>query len=55
MRRTAPHFAVTPEMTPRLLIIGCGDVGLRVLKLLSGRWRVYALTSTPARAAAYAT
>jgi nucleoside-diphosphate-sugar epimerase len=39
-------------MTPRLLIIGCGDVGLRVLKLLSGRWRVYALTSTPARAAA---
>lgn len=39
-------------MTPRLLIIGCGDVGLRVLKLLAGRWRVYALTSSPARAAA---
>ena len=38
-------------MTPRLLIIGCGDVGLRVLKLLAGRWRVFALTSTPARAA----
>lgn len=38
-------------MTPRLLIIGCGDVGLRVLKLLAGRWRVYALTSSPARAA----
>lgn len=37
-------------MTPRLLIIGCGDVGLRVLKLLQGRWRVYALTSSPARA-----
>ncbi|MEO6277083.1 SDR family oxidoreductase [Roseateles sp.] len=39
-------------MTPRLLIIGCGDVGLRVLKALSGRWRVFALTSNPARAAA---
>ena len=38
-------------MTPRLLIIGCGDVGLRVLKLLAGRWRVHALTSSPARAA----
>ena len=38
-------------MTPRLLIIGCGDVGLRVLKLLAGRWRVLALTSSPARAA----
>lgn len=39
-------------MTPRLLIIGCGDVGLRVLKLLAGRWRVFALTSSPARASA---
>ena len=38
-------------MTPRLLIIGCGDVGLRVLKRLAGRWRVFALTSSPARAA----
>lgn len=47
LRRILPY----PEMTPRLLIIGCGDVGLRVLKLLRGRWRVYALTSSPARAA----
>ena len=39
-------------MTPRLLIIGCGDVGLRVLKLLAGRWRVFALTSSPERAPA---
>jgi nucleoside-diphosphate-sugar epimerase len=38
-------------MPLRLLIIGCGDVGLRVLKLLAGRWRVFALTSSPARAA----
>ena len=34
---------------PTLLIVGCGDVGLRVLKLLRGRWRLLALTSTPAR------
>src|SRR6185369_5983012 len=38
-------------MRSRLLIIGCGDVGLRVLKLLAGRWRVFALTSSPDRAA----
>ena len=38
-------------MSSRLLIIGCGDVGLRVLRVLAGRWRVFALTSTPARAA----
>jgi nucleoside-diphosphate-sugar epimerase len=34
-----------------LLIVGCGDVGLRVLRLLRGRWRVLALTSSPARRA----
>ena len=34
---------------PTLLIVGCGDVGLRVLKLLRGRWRVLALTTDPAR------
>lgn len=39
-------------MTPSLLIVGCGDVGLRVLKLLAGRWRVFALTSSPDRAPA---
>lgn len=32
-----------------MLIIGCGDVGMRVLRLLRPRWRVFALTSTPAR------
>jgi nucleoside-diphosphate-sugar epimerase len=42
---------ILPEtMLPRLLIIGCGDVGLRVVKLLAGRWRVLALTSNAARA-----
>ncbi len=35
---------------PVLLIVGCGDVGMRVLRLLSGRYRLLALTSTPARA-----
>jgi nucleoside-diphosphate-sugar epimerase len=37
-------------VTVRLLIIGCGDVGLRVLRLLQGRrFGIYALTSSPAR------
>jgi nucleoside-diphosphate-sugar epimerase len=34
---------------PTLLIVGCGDIGLRVAKLLRGRFRLLALTSTPAR------
>jgi nucleoside-diphosphate-sugar epimerase len=33
----------------RLLIVGCGDVGLRVARDLSGRVRLLALTSSPAR------
>jgi nucleoside-diphosphate-sugar epimerase len=36
---------------PRLLIIGCGDVGLRIVSRLAGRFRVVALTSTPSRRA----
>ncbi len=32
-----------------LLIIGCGDVGLRVVRVLGGRLRVLALTSSPKR------
>ncbi len=35
-----------------LLIVGCGDVGMRVLKRLRSRWRVLALTSSPQRMAA---
>jgi nucleoside-diphosphate-sugar epimerase len=34
---------------PVLLIVGCGDVGLRVLRLLRGRFRVLALSSSPTR------
>jgi len=36
---------------PVLLIVGCGDVGLRVLRLVLPRWRVLALTSSPERCA----
>src|SRR6187455_1672699 len=47
--------AVTDRPTrfkrPVLLIVGCGDIGLRVVRLLAGRWRVLALTSSAARVA----
>jgi nucleoside-diphosphate-sugar epimerase len=36
---------------PRLLIVGCGDVGMRLLPLLRERFRVFAVTSQPARRA----
>ena len=36
---------------PRLLIVGCGDVGMRLLPLVRARFRVFALTSQPARLA----
>jgi len=39
--------AIVPR--PTLLIVGCGDVGSRVLKLLQGRWRTLVLTSSPQR------
>lgn len=38
-----------PLRRPTVLIVGCGDVGLRVLRLLVPRCRVLALTSQPAR------
>ena len=38
-----------PLKRPALLIVGCGDIGMRVAKLLCGRWRVLALTSSPDR------
>jgi len=34
---------------PVLLIVGCGDVGMRVLHQLAGRWRVLVLTSSADR------
>lgn len=36
---------------PRVLILGCGDVGLRLLPLLTPRYRVLAVTSKPERCA----
>jgi nucleoside-diphosphate-sugar epimerase len=35
----------------RLLIIGCGDIGLRVATTLLGRWRIFGLTRSPQHAA----
>lgn len=34
---------------PRLLILGCGDVGMRLLPLVRNRFRVFAVTSQPSR------
>ena len=31
------------------MIIGCGDVGLRMVRALRGRWRIYALTHSENR------
>jgi nucleoside-diphosphate-sugar epimerase len=34
---------------PRLLILGCGDIGMRLLPLVRGRFRVFAVTSQASR------
>ena len=34
---------------PRLLLIGCGDVGMRLLPLLRDRFRIFAVTRQPGR------
>jgi nucleoside-diphosphate-sugar epimerase len=36
---------------PRMLVIGCGDVGMRLLPLLCERYRVFAVTSQAGRSA----
>jgi len=36
-------------MMRRLLIVGCGDVALRMVKLLRGRCRIYGLSHSPER------
>lgn len=51
MTLSAPVSPLTQTRRPTLLIVGCGDVGLRVLRLVRGRWRVLALTSSPTRLA----
>ena len=45
------HSLRQPMGLPRLLILGCGDVGMRLLPLLRGRFRIFAVTSQPARCA----
>ncbi len=54
----SPHpqlYAARPTAMParfrrqRVLLVGCGDVGVRVAKLLRPRMRLLALTSSPAR------
>ncbi len=42
----------SPAPRPRLLIVGCGDVGMRILPLVRAAWSVRVLTSSPQRAAA---
>ena len=55
MEQTAPaHSRHAPRGRPRLgrprlLIIGCGDIGGRILARLASRFRVVALTSSPSR------
>lgn len=45
-------IAKNPKFSrPRLLVLGCGDVGMRMLPLLRGRFRIFAVTSQPARCA----
>lgn len=44
-RPLTPRASVTQLLgRPRLLVVGCGDVGLRLLPLLTQRYRVFALT-----------
>jgi nucleoside-diphosphate-sugar epimerase len=47
-----PTATSSRSRRPTLLIVGCGDVGLRVVRALSPAWRVLALTSSPQRCAA---
>ncbi len=46
-----PHL-MSAAKRPTLLIVGCGDVGMRVVPLLKDRIRLLALTSSPTRMAA---
>lgn len=49
MKKSA--FGAPRRHLPRLLIVGCGDVGMRLLPHVTGRFRVFALTSQPSRCA----
>jgi len=45
------NFKIHKFHRPRVLIVGCGDVGMRLLPLLTGHFRVFATTSQPQRCA----
>ena len=47
-----PAVNTKPFKRPRLLLVGCGDVGMRLLPLLVDRFRVFAVTRDAARCAA---
>ena len=51
MRGCNEPSIVPVSARPTLLIIGCGDIGLRVLHLLRGRMPIIALTSSAQRRA----
>jgi len=49
----ATHARARPRLgRPRLLLVGCGDVGLRIVARLRGRFRIFGTVTQPARAAA---
>ncbi|RZT04352.1 Nucleoside-diphosphate-sugar epimerase [Duganella sp. CF402] len=45
------NFKIHKFSKPRVLIVGCGDVGMRLLPLLTPHFRVFATTSQPQRRA----
>jgi nucleoside-diphosphate-sugar epimerase len=45
------NFKIHKFPRPRVLIVGCGDVGMRLLPLLTPHFRVFATTSQPERRA----
>ncbi|MYM65553.1 sugar nucleotide-binding protein [Pseudoduganella sp. FT55W] len=45
------NFKIQQFRRPRVLIVGCGDVGMRLLPLLTPHFRVFATTSQPERRA----
>jgi len=52
MNVTLPKDTTSPRLRkPRLLILGCGDVGMRLLPLVRQYFRVFAVTSQPVRCA----
>ncbi|MCU6432807.1 SDR family oxidoreductase [Undibacterium sp. Jales W-56] len=51
MKNTVEKKAKIRFAKPRLLILGCGDVGMRLLPLLREQFRVFAVTSQASRQA----